>query len=93
MLRRRFLEALTSDPLTFAELAARMPKMDGSKHSNASMRAIYRNIRRREITLEKRQVIQAAVVQWDFDKYDEDGAGRYYLKPDALAALDAHLGR
>ena len=44
-------------------------------------------------TLEKRQVIQAAVVQWDFDKYDEDGAGRYYLKPDVLAALDAHLGR
>lgn len=90
---RRFLEALTSDPLTFEELSARMPKPDGSTHSNASMRAIYRNIRRQEITLTNRSVIKGAVVQWNFDKYDEEGAGRYYLEPDALEALDAQLGR
>lgn len=70
-----------------------MPKPDGSTHPNASMRAIFRNIRRQEITLTKRGVIQGNVVHWDFDKYDEEGAGRYYLKLDALAALDAHLGR
>jgi hypothetical protein len=90
---QRFLEALTSAPLTFAELAARMPKPDGTTHSNASMRAIHRNVRRQEHTLIKRGVIADHVVQWNFDNYDADAAGRYYLAPDAVAALDAHLGR
>lgn len=90
---RRLLEALTTEPLTFAELAARMPKRDGTIHRNASMRAIHRNVRRQEQTLIKRGVIADHVVQWTFDNYDADGAGRYYLAPEALAALDAHLGR
>ena len=90
---RRFVEALTSEPLTFAELAHRMKKADGTTHSNASMRAIYRNVRRKELTLMKRAVITDHVVRWDFENYDAEQAGRYYLTPDALAALDAHLGR
>jgi hypothetical protein len=90
---RRFVEALTSEPLTFAELAPLMKKADGTTHSNASMRAIYRNVRRKELTLMKRAIITDHVVRWDFENYDAEQAGRYYLTPDALAALDAHLGR
>ena len=90
---RRFLEALTSDGLTFAELAARMLRPDGTRRENKSMRAIHRNVRRQERTLLKRGVIQEPVVQGSFANYDADRAGRYFLNPDALAALDAHLGR
>jgi hypothetical protein len=90
---RRFLEILTSKPLTFADLALRMPRPDGSIHPNASMRAIHRNVRRQEHTLIKRGVIADHVVQGNFDNYDADGGGRYYLAPEAVAALDAHLGR
>jgi|tagenome__1003787_1003787.scaffolds.fasta_scaffold20843378_2 hypothetical protein len=90
---RRFLEALTEQPLTFAELAQRMKKDDGTTHSNASMRAIHRNVRRQELTLIKRGVIADHIVQSTFDNYDAEQAGRYYVTPDALAALDPHLGR
>jgi hypothetical protein len=90
---RRLLEALMSEPLTFAELAARMPKSDGTTHSNASMRAIHRNIRRQEQTLIKHGVIADHVVQATFDNYDPEGAGRYYLAPEAVAALNAELDR
>jgi hypothetical protein len=90
---QRFLEALTSEPLTFAELAQRMPKADGATHSNASMRAIHRNVRRQEQTLIKWGVITDHIVQSNFDSYDAEQAGRYYLPQDALAALDTHLGR
>ena len=90
---QRFLEALTSTPLTFAELAARMPKPDGTIHSNASMRAVHRNVRRQEHTLIKRGVIADHVVQWNFDNYDADAGGRYYLTPASEAALNAQLGR
>lgn len=90
---RRFIEVLTSEPLTFEQLAKLMPKKDGTTHSNASMRAVHRNVRRKEQTLKKRGVISHHVVKSNFDDYDADGAGRYYLAPDALAALDAHLAR
>lgn len=89
-----FLEALTDKPLTFAELAKRMPKKgSGQLRSNAEMRAIHRNVKRQEKTLRRRGTIQGEVVKGEFAAYDVEGVGRYSLAPDALKALDAHLGR
>ncbi len=70
-----------------------MPKANGKLHANASMRAVHRNVRRQEQTLIKRGVISDHVLQSSFDNYDVDGAGRYFLTPDVLTALNAHLGR
>lgn len=90
---RRLVEALTESPLTFPELAERMPLADGSLHSSASMRAIYRNVRRREKTLTDAGILGGPVVQADFSGYPAEGQGRYHLERDAVEALDVRLGR
>jgi hypothetical protein len=90
---RRFVEALTDAPSTFKEIADRMAKQDGRQRNVDSMRAIYRNVRRREKTMRAAADISAPVVQSDFSGYDAEGRGRYYLDHDALIALNQYLGR
>jgi len=89
----RFLEALTDEPLRFEEIAERMAENGGTDHEIASMRAIYRNVKRREKGLIESGVLSTSVVQADFTHYDQESAGRYYLEPDALLALDKYLDR
>lgn len=89
----RFMEALTNEPLTFEELSERMAANGGANHEVASMRAIYRNVKRREKGLIDSGVLSGPVVQSDFTDYDHDNAGRYYLEPDALSALNEYLER
>jgi hypothetical protein len=91
---RKLLEALTTEPRTFGDLAPQLPPNDdGSTLDNAQVRAVYRNIKRTEGRLIKEGTISGPVVQTDFDRYDADGAGRYFLNGPALAALDRLLGR
>ncbi len=87
----RFLEALTDHPLTFAELSARMASDGGAGHEVASMRAIYRNVRRREKSLIEAGIIGDHVVQTDFSGYDEENAGRYYLDSEEFEVLQQYL--
>jgi hypothetical protein len=87
----RLLEALTTGPLTFQELADRMAAAGSSLHSVPSMRAIYRNIKRREKGLAEAGILSGPVVRASFDDYGQERAGRYYLDADAVAALKAHL--
>jgi hypothetical protein len=89
----RFLEALTNEPLTFEELSEKMAANGGANHEVASMRAIYRNVKRREKGLIESGVLSGPVVQSDFTGYDHENAGRYYLEPDALSTLDEYLER
>lgn len=91
---RRLLEALTAEPVTFADLAPHLPPNDdGSELTTAQVRAVYRNLKRTENRLLEEGAITAPVVQTNFDMYDADGGGRYYLAKPALAALDRLLGR
>lgn len=91
---RKLLEALTTEPLTFADLAPQLPPNDdGSPLDNAQVRAVYRNLKRTENRLFEEGAISGPVVQTDFDRYEDDGAGRYFLTGPALAALDRLLGR
>lgn len=90
---RRLLEALTTDPLSFEELADRMPRPDGSVYSSASMRAVYRNVKQQEKTLRGAGAISGPVVEIDDSGYHSEGFARYHLGPESMNALDAHLGR
>ncbi len=91
---RRLLEALTAEPLTFTDLGPALPANDdGSTLTNAQVRAVYRNLKRTENRLLEEGAITAPVVQTNFNMYDEDGGGRYYLAKPAVAALDRLLGR
>lgn len=91
---RRLLEALTEKSLTFSELAPHLPPNDdGSPLSKTQARAVYRNLKRTENRLLEKGAITAPVVRANFDMYDHDAGGRYYLAKAAVAALDHLLGR
>jgi hypothetical protein len=89
----RLVEALSTDPHTFAELAEKMPPRDGAPLSTAQMRAVHRNAKRSENRLINQGSINGPVIQSDFSRYDADGGGRYYLRSADLKALDEYLGR
>ena len=90
---RKLLEALTDKGETFEDLAPKMPNADGSLLSNAQMRAVYRNLRRTEGRLIAEGTLAEPVLQTDFNQYEQDGAGRYFLSPNSYAALNKYLGR
>ena len=89
---REFIEILGVKGETFAELIPKMkPEPGGKPLTKGQMRAIYRNVRRREESLTRAGKIPGEVVKADFTKYDTDQGGRYSLLPDDRAALDDHL--
>lgn len=91
---REFLEALSTKPQTFDELSPHLSaNHDGTALSAAQVRAVYRNIRRREEGLISSGKIDRQVVRANFDLYEQEHAGRYSLTTQDLDALDQLLGR
>lgn len=90
---RKLLEALTSKAETFEDLAPKMRNEDGSLLTKAQMRAVYRNLRRTEGRMISEGALAEPVVQSDFDQYDQDGAGRYFLTGNSYKALNQYLNR
>ena len=79
--------------LTPTELGRKMSRGPGGKAlSKASVRAVLRNIQRVEGHLFEEGAISRQVLWADFARYDEEGAGRYFISDEDRRALDAHLG-
>ena len=76
----RILPAERSAALTPEEIAATLgPHPDGTPMKKGSARAAILNARRIEKRLKEQNVIDREVIRVDFDAYDADNAGRYYL--------------
>jgi hypothetical protein len=92
---RRFLEALSAEPELLVDLVQKsdLRKDDGSVLPAASLRAVHRNLAKTENRLIKEGRIKGKVVAYDWSRYDIEGAGRYFLRPADLDALDHHLNR
>lgn len=90
---RELLEVLTTEGKTPSELATKMKPENGKTMTKAAVRAVYRNLKRKQDGLIRSGKLDAPVVIADFDAYDTDNAGRYSISKENLAALDAHLGR
>ena len=88
---RELLETLPDrkeDALTFTELAERMSADDkGSKRKGPQVRAAYRNVKRVEKRLLETGRISDDVIQVDYESYGDEGANRYYLRPEDRTAI------
>jgi hypothetical protein len=68
--------------LTPEELSARMaPGPNGGQLKKSSVRAVIRNAWRGAEHLQRVGRLDSRVVQRTFDRYETDGAARYYLEP------------
>jgi hypothetical protein len=67
------------------------PGPDGKAMSKASARAVMRNLQRLESRLLDQGVISRRVLGKTFERYDAEGAGRYYLERIDREQLDEHL--
>lgn len=76
--------------LTPEEIGVEMGR--GQPLGKASGRAFVRNLSRMQGNLIKRGRISRPVLLKDFDRYEQEGAGRYGLSASDRAALRAHLG-
>lgn len=89
---RRLLQLLPaerSEALTPAEIAAVLgPHPDGTPMKKGSARAAILNARRIEKRLKEQNVIDREIIRVDFDGYEAEHAGRYYLFPEDKEAID-----
>jgi hypothetical protein len=90
---RELLEVLEINGLTPEELGTKMKPDNGNPLNKRQVRAVYRNLKRKQDDLVAKGTLSRPVVIADFDDYEVDQAGRYSISADDLAALDKHLGR
>lgn len=68
------------------------PGPGGKALSKASVRAVIRNIQKLEGHLLAEGAISRRVILIDFSRYDQEGAGRYYVSEQDRNDLGAYLG-
>ena len=90
---RELLEVLEINGLTPEELGAKMKPDSSNTLNKRQVRAVYRNLKRKQDDLVAKGTLSRPVVIANFDDYEVDQAGRYSISADDLAVLDQHLGR